>query len=91
MEQYLRGELSVRLGEVCNGPGNAVAPAVADLRRRVEDAPLDALPELALEALDVLDAMCWASLEDGDTAGFERGSRLSEELHEFAMCAGLLP
>ena len=89
-QQYLKGELSLRLGEVGNHPDCATVPAVADLRRRVEDAPLSALPDLALEAMDVLDAVCWASLEDGDTAAFERESRLGRELHEFAVCAGLL-
>lgn len=90
-QQYLKGEFSLRLGEACGEPDNPAVPAVADLRRRVEEAPLTALPALVLEAVDVLDAVCWASLATGDVAAFERECWRGTQLREFATCAGLLP
>lgn len=94
-QQYLKGELSLRLSEACDDPvcgvAPAVAPALADLRRRVEDAPLTALPALAFEAVEVLEAACWTSLANGDMAAFEGECRKGAQLHEFATCAGLLP
>jgi hypothetical protein len=91
-QQYLKGELSLRLGEACEAPpDHSVERALIELRRRVEDAPLTALPALAVEAENVLDAACWAWLEHGDMTAFCRTCSTCARLHEFACCAGLLP
>jgi hypothetical protein len=89
-QQYIKGELSLCL-EFCDEPGCFVGPALSELRRRVEDAPLTELPELAREAVGLVEEVCWASLEAGDMAAFERGCDNGAQLHEFAVCAGLLP
>ncbi len=89
-QQYLRGELSLQLGVACDEPDGATRGALVELRRRVEDAPMAALPALAAEALRVVDAVCWVALAQGDVATFDRECRLCAELHEFAACAGLV-
>lgn len=90
-QQYLKGQLSLHLGEACDEPDYATHRALAQLRRRVEDAPVAALPALAAEAMEAVDAACWAALAHGDVATFDRECRTCVELHEFATCAGLLP
>lgn len=90
-QQYLKGELSFHLGEACNQPDYAMGDALAQLRRRVEDAPVAALPALAAEAVNAVDSACWAALAHGDLATFDRECGTCARLHEFAMCAGLLP
>lgn len=90
-QQYLNGELSLHLGEIDDEPDYAVGAALAALRHRVEEASVTELPALATEALDVVDAACWAALTHGDLASFERECRTCARLHEFATCAGLIP
>jgi len=91
-QQYIRGELSLRLGALSTKQEcDAVYVALIDLRQRVECAPLSALPDLAAEAMDLVDAVCLASLEKGDLAAFDRECRDGASLHVFATCAGLLP
>jgi hypothetical protein len=90
-QQYLNGELSLHLGEACDEPDYAMGTTLAALRRRVEDAPVAALPALAAEAVDAVDAACWAALTHGDLAAFDRECRACARLHEFATCAGLIP
>lgn len=89
-QQYLKGELSLQLGEACDEPDDATRGALVELRRRVEDAPVAALPALAAEAMRAVDAVCWVALAHGDLATFDRECRMCAELHEFATCAGLL-
>ena len=48
------------------------------------------LPRLAQEALDLTDAICWATLEDGDATGFRRCVDAAEALLDFGVGAGLL-
>lgn len=89
-QQYIRGELSLRLEELRDERFAGPAHALLDLRHRVEEAPADDLPELAGEAMEVVDVACWASLDQGDLDAFERECRDGASLREFAMCAGLL-
>lgn len=90
-QQYLKGELSLRLGEACDEPDDATRGALAALRHRVEDAPVAALPALAAEAVNAVDAACWSALTCGDLATFDRRCRTCTQLREFATCAGLIP
>lgn len=87
---YIQGELSAILGQA-GAACPALSRRVFALRRRVEAAPLCSLPHLAADAMDVLDAACWALLEEGDLQGFlvEAGNEVY--LQQFARCAGLLP
>lgn len=90
-QQYIIGELSVLIAGLRPGRCSLLALAVDDLRCRVECAPLWALPPLVSEAIELADAACWTSLEDGDADAFIREATEGEHLREFAACAGLLP
>jgi hypothetical protein len=90
-QQYIRGEFSVCLGAVCGEHCPKVGHALHDLRMQVECAPSSLLPRLAAEALQVVDAACWTSLERGDVAAFAREAGEAAVLRELATCAGLLP
>lgn len=89
-QQYIRGEFSLLLGSLCD-EGSVALHTLVDLRRRVERAPMYMLPDLAVEAMDIVDAACWVSLAQGDLTEFERESKEAVTVHEFATCAGLLP
>jgi hypothetical protein len=41
--------------------------------------------------MELADAACWASLEQGDIDWFRREAAGATDLREFAVCAGLLP
>jgi hypothetical protein len=45
----------------------------------------------ALRALALADGLCWESLSCGDVAAFTRQAKASAVLHQFGVCAGLLP
>lgn len=90
-QQYIQGELSLRLGELCEAHLPLCnVQALRDVRRRVETAPGVELPHLAAEAMDVVDAACWECLAFGDVVGFVRECCMEASLYEFATCAGLL-
>jgi hypothetical protein len=90
-QEYLIGEVSVRLERLqeCAGPG--ATRTLARLRQRVETEPLTLLAGKVPYALALADAACWTSLLAGDTAAFTRQAKLSAELREFGVCAHLLP
>ena len=90
-QEYLIGEMSVRLEQLqrCAGPG--ATRSLARLRHRVESEPLSLLAAKVPYALALADAACWSALSDGDVAAFARQAELSAELHEFGVCAHLLP
>jgi len=46
---------------------------------------------LAAEAATLADMICWAMLEQGDTAAFARHAAAGALLYEFAVSANLLP
>ena len=90
-QQYLAGELSLRLGQLqAAAASRGRAREVARLRREAETVPLAALGCVALRALELADGMCWGSLVRGDGAAFSRQAAICAELWEFAICADLL-
>ena len=88
-QQYIVGQLSSLLSELESVRGEWRGD-VRELRRDVESSPLTRLPELARRALNLIDMICWADLEDGDTRGLTRHARTALALHEFADSARLL-
>jgi len=89
-QQYLVGELSCLFAGLYPAPNEQLGDAVGELRHQVEFSPLSMLPRLAQEALDLTDAICWATLEDGDATGFRRCVDAAEALLDFGVGAGLL-
>jgi hypothetical protein len=90
-QQYLVGELSVRLAQLHAAAMNQ--PAVCDvarLRHRTEMVPLTALTSVAERALELTDALCWDSLARGDTTAFTRQAEIGADIREFGICACLL-
>ena len=89
-QQYIVGEFSELISLLEPVPGEWLAGAVRGLRRRVECSPVAALVPLAAEATTIADMVCWAALDDGDTAGFARRSAAAAALHEFVVSANLV-
>lgn len=89
-QEYLIGELSVRLEQLQAATACGAAPDVASLRNQVETGSLAGLASAALRALALADVLCWESLSRGDTAAFARQARASAELRQFSVCARLL-
>jgi hypothetical protein len=89
-QQYLIGELSVRLGELQAATSQVAAGDVARLRHQVETNPVTILPSAAMHALTLADRLCWDSLSRGDIAAFGRQAEISAELRQFAICARLV-
>jgi hypothetical protein len=89
-QQYLIGQLSALLADLQPVGSDCSAAAVHDLRQEVESCPLAMLPELARQALNLTDAMCWEALDHGDSSGFCRYAKGASALGEFTDCAGLL-
>ena len=90
-QQYLAGELSLRLARLQAVAGNqASVRAVAHLRQEAETGPLTALASVATRALALTDDLCWDSLERGNAVAFSQQAAISAELREFGVCAGLL-
>jgi hypothetical protein len=89
-QQYLIGQFSSLLGDLQPAPSEWLA-AVHDLRREVESSPLPMLPQLAHQAMDLTDMICWAALEQGDVGGFCRYAETAVAFREFTANAGLLP
>ena len=88
-QQYIIGQFSSLLRDLEPAPAEWLA-AVHDLRREVESSPLPMLPQLAHEAMDLTDLICWAALEQGDVGGFRRYAKTAVALREFTANAGLL-
>jgi hypothetical protein len=89
-QQYIVGEFSSLVAELQPPPGEWLT-AVHDLRRKVESSPLPMLPQLAHEAVNLTDMICWAALEQGDVSGFCRYAKTAVALGDFTDNAGLLP
>ncbi|HTP17769.1 MAG TPA: hypothetical protein VMK13_18300 [Streptosporangiaceae bacterium] len=89
-QQYLIGELSMRLGELQAAASQVAAREVARLRREVETRPVAGLASAAARALVLADGMCWDSLTGGDAGAFARQAEISAELRQFGICACLL-
>jgi hypothetical protein len=88
-QQYIVGQFSLLLAELQPTPREWAA-AVDDMRRRVERTPPRMLHELAPEAMDLADVICWAALERGDVSAFCRYAKTAGALREFTAAAGLL-
>lgn len=89
-QQYLVGEMSQLLGllqGVVHGPAEWT---VTRLRQEAETTDPAELGPVVLRALVVTDALCWESLRDGEVTAFARQVEVAAELHEFAVCSGLL-
>lgn len=89
-QQYLVGELSALLAGLYPAPNELLCDAVGELRHQVEFSPLSTLPRLAQEALHLTDTICWATLEQGDVAGFCRCLDAAVALRDFGVNAGFL-
>ncbi len=89
-QQYLIGELSVRLEQLQAAAANGAARDVARLRHQVEAGAMTGLAPAAEQALALADGLCWESLSRGDIAAFTRQARLSGDLRLFGVCARLL-
>jgi len=89
--QYLAGELSVLLGHLQAAATTEAATRDAwSLRHSAETEPIPALRSVTVSALTLAEALCWDSLNRGDTAAFTRQAAVCAELHEFGVCACLL-
>ncbi|MGH3260340.1 MAG: hypothetical protein ACRDOU_33905 [Streptosporangiaceae bacterium] len=89
-QQYLIGELSVRLEQLQAAAANDAARDVARLRLQVETGTLAGLAPAVARALALADGLCWNSLSCGDMAAFSRQAKISADLHLFGACARLL-
>ncbi|SRR6266704_3135795 len=90
IQDYLIGELSVRLEELQAVASQDAAGNVARLRRETETSPPAGLASAAACALALADSLCWDSLSRGDTDAFARQVEISAGLRLFGICAGLL-
>jgi hypothetical protein len=89
-QDYLVGELSVRLEQLQGVAADDAAQEVARLRHDIEAGAAALLGQAVANALAVADALCWESLASGDGATFCRQSEIAADLHLFAVCACLL-
>ncbi len=89
-QQYLIGELSVRLERLQAVAASGAAHDVACLRHDVENAAPIALAPAAARAIALADRLCWQSLACGDVCAFSRQAEVSADLRLFGVCARLL-
>jgi hypothetical protein len=89
-QDYLIGEVSVRLQELEAATRRDTVADLARLRRQVETSPVTALAEELARALAAADLICWESLARGDTVAFARQAQVSAELRQFGVCARLI-
>lgn len=89
-QEYLIGELSVRLEQLQSTTTCSAARDVTRLRHQVEAGPPARLASAAVRALALADVLCWDSLSHGDTTAFARQAKVSAELRRFGVCARLL-
>jgi hypothetical protein len=89
-QQYLIGELSVRLEELQATTPRDAARDVTCLRHQVEAGLPAGLGWAVLRALALADALCWESLSRGDAPTFARQAKVAADLHQFGVCARLL-
>jgi hypothetical protein len=89
-QEYLIGEVSVRLEQLQSVAARGAARDVARLRHQVETEPLTSLATAVVRALTLADGLCWDSLSRGNVARFDRQARISADLRLFGVCARLL-
>lgn len=89
-QQYLIGELSVRLERLQGAARDAAMGDVETLRRQVETRPVAGLAAAMIMALALADRLCWDSLARGDLVAFTSQAEISADLRLFGVCARLL-
>jgi hypothetical protein len=89
-QQYLIGELSLRLAELRAAVGRDPADEVGRLQHEVESSAASALASAAARAIALAEVFCWQSLTRGDVAAFSRQARVSADLRLFGVCARLM-
>jgi hypothetical protein len=89
-QQYLCGELSLRLAWLQRWAEARSAATIEQLRQRAESAPPDGLSPVVAQALQLCTQMCWHALAAGDVAAFDHIAAEAAQLREFAVCARLL-
>jgi hypothetical protein len=89
-QDYLVGELSVRLERLQAAADDDTAPELAVLRQQVEAGPLPGLKAAVAQALALADRLCWQSLSQGDVAAFTEQAEVSADLRLFSVCSQLL-
>lgn len=89
-QQYLIGELAVRLEHLEAVAARDAAGDVARLRLEVENAPPSTLGPAAARAMELADSICWQSLNHGDAGAFAQQAAVSADLWLFGVCARLL-
>ena len=60
------------------------------LRVKAETAPSETLPDMALQALDLIRELCWDALARGDLQALTSQATMAAELRGFAVAARLL-
>lgn len=89
-QDYLIGELSVRLGQLQANATHDTAAEIAALRRQIEAGPAQGLRAAAQQALALGDRLCWQSVCRGDMAAFSQQAETLAELRLFGVCSRLL-
>ena len=89
-QEYLIGEVSVRLEQLQAATARGEAQDVARLRREVETRPLTSLATAVARALALADGLCWEALSRGNVGEFDQQARISADLRLFGQCARLL-
>lgn len=89
-QQYLIGELSVRLEQLEAVAARSAARDIAHLRFEVENAAPSALAPAAARAIELAESICWQSLAQGDVGAFAQQAAVSADLRLFGVCARLL-
>src|SRR5215831_15534355 len=90
-QQYVAGELSLRLGELqAVATDDELAREIARLRDEAERAPRAALGSVVARALGLANRFCWDSLESGNAVDFSRRVAVCADLWEFSVCACLV-
>jgi hypothetical protein len=88
-QQYIAGELSLRLGQLqAAARDQDRATQLARLRYEAETIPRS-LRSVAARALGLGDRLCWDSLGRGDASAFGRQAAICAELWEFGLSAHL--
>lgn len=89
-QQYVAGELSLRLGQLqAVTTDQERAREVGRLRYEAERVPRAALGCVMVRALGLADRLCWDSLACGDARAFSRQAAVCADLWEFGICARL--
>lgn len=89
-QQYIAGELSLRLGQLqALATDEERAREVGRLRHEAERVPRAELGSVVVRALGLADRLCWDSLSCGDASAFGRQAAIGADLWEFGICACL--